>query len=166
MTKRVPHNKLPKEITDAIIKLSKEGLSNTDIAKQFGINKSTVSRYSVNKRKIITDKDRVLIVKMFKEGKERFEIAVDIGFSEGLIYRLTRDIKRPKLSSTPRPLPPKKRKTEVRKQDDESMRMFKTVDPVKDRVKVEIKPGLWAYIKNDERFEERLERQKEIHLNR
>lgn len=166
MTKRVPHNKLPKEITDAIIKLSKEGLSNTDIAKKLGINRSTVSRYSVNKRKIITDNYRILIVKMFKEGKERFEIAVDTGFSESLIYRLTRDIKRPKLSSTPRPLPPKKRKTEVRKEDDDSMKSFKNIDPIKGRVKVEIKLGLWAYIKNDERFEERLERQKEMHLNR
>lgn len=166
--KRTSHNKLSEELISAIQKLSKEGISNTEISIKFGLNKSTVSRYSLNKRKKPTEKDLQNIVRLFKSGQERWQIAESVGFSESLIYRLTKDTKRVKLTltSTPKPLPPKKRKTEVRKEDTDDMRRFDRKDPLAGRVKVEIKPGLWAYIKNDERFNERLEMQKKLHLNR
>lgn len=166
MQKKRPHNALPEEMIEAIKKLSKEGVSNADIAKQFGLNRSTISRHSLNKRKTVNDEQKATVVRMFKSGKERYEIAEFLGFSESLIYRLTRDVKRTKLTSTPKPLPPKKRKTEVRKEDTEDMRKFSRKDPLAGRVKIEIKPGLWAYIKNDEKFNERLERQKQLHLNK
>lgn len=177
MGKRKAANALSDELVSLIRKLSLEGLSTKEVAKKVGVNQSTVYRYVGGKfiRNVITKEQIKIIHGLFFNMMHKSDISkqtnIPIQFvryhTRGLIRdeeKVTNEYRKIKrLTSTPSPLPPKKRKTEVRKEDTEDMRKFSRKDPLAGRVKVEIKPGLWAYIKNDERFEERLERQKELH---